>query len=105
MTDAPKFVHVSVDDRQWIAWSKEWPEDLRADAKAMVEKYRRIGAGDNDRERAYNAFLAYRALAPADLGGPQHDDPSVSDDATILRFDPAPQLVPASDPAPDWSDL
>jgi hypothetical protein len=96
MTDGPKFVPVAVEDRQWIAWSKEWPADLRDAAKAMVEKYRRVGAGDSDRARAYNAFLVYRALAPRDLGGPQYDGPSL------------PSIVsdqPVTDSDPDWSDL
>lgn len=79
----PKFLPVDIAERQWIDWSKEWPADLRDDAKAMIEKWRSLGLCDNDRERAFNAFLAYRSLAPTDLGGPQHGGPSITPDSSI----------------------
>lgn len=62
---------VTIEDRRWIDWSKAWPEDLRAHAREMVDRYRRFDFGDSDRERAYAAFLAIRGYAPANLGGPQ----------------------------------
>lgn len=84
MSAGPKFVPVIIESRTWIEWSKQWPEDLREDAKAFVAKWKRLGIGDSDLERSFNAFLAYRSLAPPNLGGPQTEEP---------------------DSGPDWSEL
>lgn len=85
------FAPVEIGDRQWVEWAKEWPEDLRDAAKEKVALYRRVGLGESDRERAFNAFLAYRALAPAHLGGPHREQPAPAE--------------PQPEPDPDWSDL
>ena len=97
MDDGPKFVPVTIESKTWIEWSKQWPEDLREDAKAFVAKWRRLGIGETDLERAFNAFLAYRSLAPPELGGPQHDGPQ---DMPLVWPPPTPKPED-----PDWSEL
>lgn len=74
---APKYIDVPISDRRWIEWAKAWPEDLRSTAKERMVEYRAWNLGRDDTERAYNAFVTYRSMAPRDLGGPQHTDPQV----------------------------
>lgn len=77
MGNGPKFAPVTIDSKDWIEWSKQWPEDLREDAKAFVARCRRLGMCESERERSFNAFLTYRSLAPPDLGGPQPEEPEM----------------------------